>query len=126
MDTSSVSAAVVGAVFVYAGVSKALAGRAWPSAAARLGVPAPVAYATVIAEIVTGLGMVLGDSWRRGFLFAGAALLVAFTVLLSLHLRDESRPPCACFGGSNTRPIGVRDIVRNISLLVLVFVAILS
>jgi len=107
-------------------MSKALAGRAWPSAAARLGVPAPVAYATVIAEIVTGLGMVLGDSWRRGFLLAGAALLVAFTVLLSLHLRDENRPPCACFGGSNTRPIGVRDIVRNISLLVLVFVAILS
>ena len=126
MDAGSVSAAVVGAVFVYAGVSKALAGRAWPSAAARLGVPAPAAYATVIAEIVIGLGMVLGDSWQRGFLLAGAALLVAFTVLLSVHLRDDDRPPCACFGGTNTRPIGVRDIVRNVSLLALVFVAILS
>ena len=126
MNASSVAAAIVGAVFVYAGVSKLLSGREWPKAAARLGVPRVVAYATMAAEIVIGLGMVLGDSWRAGFLYAGVVLLVLFTALLAVHMRGDERPPCACFGGATQRPIGARDIVRNVSLLVLSFVAILS
>lgn len=126
MNVSAVSSAVVGAVFVYAGVSKMLSGREWSRSAARLGVVAPLAYLVMVAEMVIGLGMVLGDAWRTGFLVAGAVLLVAFTSLLAKHLRAGNRPPCACFGGSSQRPIGVRDVVRNVSLLVLVFVAILS
>jgi len=126
VNASSVAAAIVGAVFVYAGVSKMLSGREWPKVAMRLGVPRMVAYAVMAAEIAVGLGMVLGDSWRHEFLFAGATLLVAFTALLAVHMRRDERPPCACFGGATRRPIGARDIVRNISLLVLVFVAILS
>jgi hypothetical protein len=53
-------------------------------------------------------------------------LLAAFTALLAWHLRADERPPCACFGGSSQRPIGARDIVRNIVLLVLVVVAFAS
>lgn len=124
MNVSTIAAVVVGAVFVFAGVSKVLSGREWPRAAERLGVPAFVAIAVMIAEIAIGLGMVLGDAWQREFLVAGGLLLVAFTALLAKHLRADERPPCACFGGSRQRPIGARDIVRNIVLLVLVIVAI--
>jgi uncharacterized membrane protein YphA (DoxX/SURF4 family) len=124
-DIANLAAIVVGAVFVYAGVAKALAGREWPRAAARLGVPRAMAYTVMLAEIIVGLGMVLGDAWRDYFLAAGAVLLVAFTLLLAKHLRSGNRPPCACFGGASQRPIGASDVVRNVSLLVLVFVAIL-
>jgi uncharacterized membrane protein YphA (DoxX/SURF4 family) len=124
MNVSSVAAWVVGAVFVYAGVAKAFSGREWPRAAERLGVPRGVALTVMVAEIVIGLGMVLGDSWQPGFLVAGGLLLIAFTALLAKHLRDDERPPCACFGGTRQRPIGARDVVRNVALLVLVVVAI--
>lgn len=126
MNVSLISAGVVGAVFVYAGVSKALSGQAWPQAARRLGVPAGVAYLVMTAEVVVGLGAVLGGSWQRWFLGTAAMLLVAFTLLLAKHLRNDVRPPCACFGGTKQRPIGARDVVRNVSLLVLVIVAFVS
>lgn len=125
MNASTLAATAVGAVFVYAGVAKVLSGSEWPKSAERLGVPKVVALLVMFAEIVIGLGMVLGDSWQRGFLAAGGMLLVAFTVLLASHMRRADRPPCMCFGGSSQRPIGARDVVRNVSLLVLVLVAIL-
>lgn len=126
MNVSDISAFVIGAVLVYAGVTKVLAGRKWPASASRLGVPPVVAVAVMIAEVVIGLGVVLGDSRRDLFLLAAAGLLVGFTALLAWHLRSDERPPCACFGGTSQRPIGARDIVRNIVLLVLVIVAIAS
>ena len=125
-DLANLAAIVVGAVFVYAGVAKALSGREWPRAARRLGVPHTLSYAVMLAEVAVGLGMVLGDSWRNHFLAAGVVLLVAFTALLAKHLLDGHRPPCACFGGASQRPIGARDVVRNVSLLVVVVFAIVS
>jgi uncharacterized membrane protein YphA (DoxX/SURF4 family) len=126
VNVSDISAFVIGAVLVYAGVTKVLAGREWPASASRLGVPPVVSVAVMIAEVVIGLGVVLGDSRRDLFLLAAAGLLVGFTALLAWHLRSDERPPCACFGGTSQRPIGARDIVRNIVLLVLVIVAIAS
>lgn len=125
-DLANLAAIVVGAVFVYAGVAKALSGREWPRAASRLGVPRVIAFAVMVTEVAIGLGMVLGESWRDGFLVSGALLLVAFTALLAKHLRSGNRPPCACFGGASQRPIGARDVVRNVSLLVVVVIAIVS
>ncbi len=126
MNIALLAAAVVGAIFVYAGVSKLLAGRQWPASARQLGIPPFIAITVMIAEMVIGLGVVLGDAWRSGFLGAAAVLLIAFTSLLAFHLRRDHRPPCACFGGASQRPIGSRDIVRNFVLLALVFVAIAS
>ena len=45
---------------------------------------------------------------------------------MTVRMRDTERPPCACFGATKQRPIGSRDIVRNVSLLVLVMVAFVS
>jgi uncharacterized membrane protein YphA (DoxX/SURF4 family) len=124
VNASKVAAAAVGAVFVYAGVAKLLSGREWPRSAARLGVPKLVSVPVMFAEIVIGLGMVLGGSWQTEFIVAGGVMLVVFTALLAGHLRRDERPPCMCFGGSSQRPIGWRDIVRNVSLLALVIVAV--
>ena len=125
-DVTLLSGAIVGAVFVYAGVSKVLSGKRWPQAARQLGVPPAVAYTVMVAEVVVGLGVVLGGTWQQGFLAAAAAMLLAFTLLLAVRMRDTERPPCACFGATKQRPIGSRDIVRNVSLLVLVMVAFVS
>lgn len=126
LDVTLLSGAIVGAVFVYAGVSKVLSGKRWPQAARQLGVPPAVAYTVMVAEVVVGLGVVLGGTWQRGFLVAAAVMLLAFTLLLAVRMRDTERPPCACFGATKQRPIGSRDIVRNVSLLVLVMVAFVS
>jgi len=114
---------VVGASFIYAGVSKLLMGREWPQAAARLGVPTWLAALVVPAEVVIGLGVIVADGLRQGFIVAAGVLLVAFTALLLWHLRSDSPPPCACFGASKQRPIAARDVVRNVVLLVLVLAA---
>ena len=126
MNIPTLAAGVVGAVFVYAGVAKILAGRKWPASARNLGIPPVVASSVMLGEVVIGLGVVLGDAWRTEFLGAAALLLTAFTGLLGMHLWRDNRPPCACFGGASQRPIGARDIARNIFLLALVFVAIAS
>ena len=126
MNIATLAAGVVGAVFVYAGVAKILAGRKWPASARNLGIPPIVASSVMLGKVVIGLGVVLGDAWRTEFLGAAALLLTAFTGLLGMHLWRDNRPPCACFGGASQRPIGARDIARNIFLLALVFVAIAS
>jgi uncharacterized membrane protein YphA (DoxX/SURF4 family) len=126
VNIPTLAAGVVGAVFVYAGVAKILAGRKWPASARNLGIPPVVASSVMLGEVVIGLGVVLGDAWRTEFLGAAALLLTAFTGLLGMHLWRDNRPPCACFGGASQRPIGARDIARNIFLLALVFVAIAS
>ena len=126
MNLADLAAAIFGAVFVYAGVSKLLMGGEWPKSADALGIARPLAYLVLPAEIAVGLGAVVGGAWQRSFLAAGAVMLVAFTALLLKHLRSGHRPPCACFGTASRRPIGGRDIVRNVSLLVLVVVAFAS
>ena len=123
MNLANLAAVVVGASLVYAGVSKLLMGREWPRAASRLGVPKWLAPIVVFAEVAIGLGVVVADEWRTSFVGAAGVLLGAFTGLLLWHLRSDSPPPCACFGGRRERPISARDVVRNVMLLVLVVVA---
>lgn len=120
------AAFVVGTVLVYAGVAKGLGLSGWLDSARRLGVPRVVAIAVPIAELVVGLGVIFGGSQRRGFVTCAVVLLAGFTALLAWNLRFEDRPPCACFGGRSTRPIGGRDVLRNVTLLVLAVVALAS
>lgn len=126
MTLAVLAGTIVGAVLVYAGVAKMLSFGRWLVAARALGVPRAPATAVPFFEVVVGLGVVIGGTWTPGFLVVAAAMLVVFTVLLGAHMRKDERPPCMCFGGATERPIGARDIVRNIVLLVLVFVTIAS
>ena len=126
MNLANVAALIVGASLVYAGVAKALMGREWPRAALRLGVPKWLAPMVIATEVVLGLGVVVADARKTGFLVGAAVMLAMFTVLLAWHLRSPSPPPCACFGGNSQRPIARRDVVRNVILLALVLVALRS
>jgi hypothetical protein len=68
--------------------------------------------------IEVGLGALLVVQWSRPLVAAlAAALLLVFSALLVVRLAQGRRPPCACFGGFSTRPIGPWSVVRNVALV---------
>lgn len=117
-----ICSAIVGAVFVFAGVSKLAIGQDWLAQARDLGVPRIVAKVVPWLEIVVGLGLI-------GRVFSGVAnvaaviLLVLFSALIVGQLLRGRRPPCACFGRRSTRPIGWSNVTRNFVLIALILVA---
>jgi hypothetical protein len=124
VDAGVVSAVLVGAAFLVAGAGK-LASRTWPAQAAGLGAPAWTIPVLPWSELV--LGALLVAQLARPLAAAlAAALLVAFTTLLVVRLAQGQRPPCACFGGRSTRPIGPWSVVRNVTLFVLAIVALVG
>ena len=118
----TLAAVVVGVAFVAAGVFKLADGPAWPRQAADMGVGRGIAVVVPWVEIAIGAVLVtqLLEPWAA---IAAVVLLVAFTVVIGLRLRDGSRPPCACFGSRSKRPLGTYHVVRNVGLLALAAVA---
>ena len=118
----AVAAILVGAVFVVAGASKLAAGERWPANAADLGVPRPLAVVVPWVELAIGasLGVQLLMPWPA---VAAAGMLLAFSAVLAIRLRDVDRPSCACFGQWSESEIGVGHLARNAVLLVLAAVA---
>lgn len=117
-----VASIVLGAAFVVAGASKLAAGPAWPSQARGLG--APRWTIPVVPWVEIALGAVLAVRLVPVVAaVAAASLLVAFTVLIGLRLREGVRPPCACFGAWSAEPIGAKHVARNLGLLVLAVLA---
>ena len=123
MDVVSVVAAIVlGVAFLVAGGTKIAAGLGWPAQARELGAPSWAIPTLPWVEIVVG-ALLVTQFARRPAAIVAAGLLVAFTVLILVRLRQGRRPPCACFGAWSTRPIGWRDVVRNVVLLALAVLA---
>jgi uncharacterized membrane protein YphA (DoxX/SURF4 family) len=123
MSTVALLASIaLGAAFVVAGASKLAAGPAWPSQARGLGAPAWTIPIVPWLELALGALLVvrLVPVVAAG---AAAALLVAFTVLIGVRLREGVRPPCACFGAWSAEPIGWKHVARNLALLVLAALA---
>lgn len=116
-------------VFVVAAISK-LAGRPGVAeAAAGLGVAPrmaqPVARLLPVAELAVA-GMLL---WRPSVVVGAAAglfLLALFTSLVVLNLRRGRRPSCRCFGQVGEAPIGARTVVRNVVLMGLALVVLVT
>ena len=122
MDVAAAAAVLLGIAMLVAGGGK-LASPSWPEHARGLGAPAWSVPGVPWIEI--GLGALLVVQWSRPLVAAAtAALLVVFTVLLVLRLAEGRRPPCACFGGFSTRPIGPWSVVRNVALIGLAIIAI--
>jgi uncharacterized membrane protein YphA (DoxX/SURF4 family) len=117
-------AVVLGAVFLLAGAAK-LSSPTWPAQAAALGAPRVAVSTVPIVELVVGAALVAGIG-RPVAAGAALVLLVWFTVLLVARLRAGVRPPCACFGGRSTRPIGPGSVVRNVVLAGLALVTLLA
>lgn len=113
-----VSAVVLGAVFLVAGVTKIASAQQWRLQSADLGVPAPIAATVPFIELIVGALFIAQVARREVALLAGA-LLSAFTAMLVVRLLQGRRPPCACFGSWTTKPIGWGDVARNVAFLVL-------
>ena len=121
MDVAAAAAVLLGIAMLVAGGGK-LASPSWPAHARGLG--APAWSVPVVPWIEIGLGALLVVQWSRPLVAAlTAALLLVFTVLLVVRLAQGHRPPCACFGGFSTRPIGPWSVVRNIALIGLEIIA---
>jgi hypothetical protein len=112
----------LGVAFIVAGASKLAAGARWRAQAADLGVPAPIAVGVPWLELAVGSCLVTRLAEPVPAIVAGV-MLVAFTTLLVLRLRDGSRPPCACFGAWSSGPLSWMHVARNVGLLVFAAVA---
>jgi uncharacterized membrane protein YphA (DoxX/SURF4 family) len=113
-----VAAALLGLVFLAAGVTKMAAPQQWRSQSADLGVPHPVTRVLPSIEMTIG-ALLVAQIARRAVALAALVLLAAFTALLIRRLSQGRRPPCACFGRWSTKPIGWSDVARNAAFLVL-------
>jgi uncharacterized membrane protein YphA (DoxX/SURF4 family) len=103
---------LLGAVFVVSGILKVAGPREWRAESSALGVPRAVAMVVPVIELLIG-AMLVAQIARRPVAVCAGALLVAFTTLLVVRLRQGRRPPCACFGALTTKPIGWGNVVRN-------------
>ena len=119
---SFIFAVVVAAVFVYAGVAKFATFNNWTFQARALGAPDPAVVLVPLAEITLGV-MLVGGWWLVQTIVAGLLLLVSFTVLLLVRLRDPDRLPCSCFGATSQRPMSWLDVLRNVILIALLIAA---
>jgi predicted transporter len=109
-------AALVGAVFLFAGVQKAMSWSMWRSDASSQGVPFVVAMSVPAIEVALGVALITLPPTGE-VLMSSLVVLCAFTVHLArrIHLRDEV--PCGCFGSRRRRPPRWRDVWRNAGLM---------
>jgi uncharacterized membrane protein YphA (DoxX/SURF4 family) len=116
---------VLGVLFVWAGLAKLLDGPVWTQQAADMGVPRPIAIPVPYVELVVGASLVvqLFSPWAA---VVAAAMLLTFTAVILLRLRDDSRPPCACFGSRSKRPLGAVHVLRNLAVLGVAVVAVVA
>jgi len=122
---SFVFAVVVAAVFVYAGVAKFATFNNWTFQARALGAPDPFVVLVPLAEIALAV-LLVGGWWFMQTVIAGLLLLSTFTILLLVRLRDPERLPCSCFGATSQRPMSWLDVFRNVLLITLLAVAVLT
>lgn len=116
---------LLGAAFLWAGALKLIQGPSWSKQAADMGVGRPVALAVPYVEVVVGAATA-SQLLRPWPAMAALLLLVAYTVLILVRLADGDRPPCACFGSRSMRPLGAYHVLRNLALIALAAVAIVS
>ncbi|MGI9596173.1 MAG: MauE/DoxX family redox-associated membrane protein, partial [Acidimicrobiales bacterium] len=117
-----VAALLLAAIFVVAAVAKL---RDRPTTVVdfgSLGLPKPELWATAVPliELATAAVLVVRPGWGG---VAAFGLLAAFTANLAMIVKSGRVATCACFGGSSTRPVSSRHLIRNGLLLVLALVA---
>ena len=117
-------AALIGVIFIFAGVQKFIARDMWPTQAKRLGAPSFAIPTVPYVEVVLGSLLIAGIA-ANIVLGASIVALSSFTVLLTLRLATGDRPPCACLSFRSTKPIGWNNIVRNFLMLALLVAALI-
>ena len=122
---SFVFALIIATVFVYAGVAKFATFENWTFQARALGAPNPFVVLVPLAEIALAV-LLVGGWWFDQTIAASLILLVSFTILLLVRLRDPERLPCSCFGATSQRPMSWLDVARNAILMAVLIAAYLT
>ncbi len=125
MSLPFLAALVLGVAFLVAGGAKIASGPSWPAQAAALGAPKAAVPLVPWLEIVVG-ALACAQLARPIPALTAAAMLVAFSGLLTLRLAQGKHPPCACFGSWSAKPLSWRHLLRNLALLLLAVVAALA
>jgi len=118
-------AVVLAAVFVRAGVAKAMRSPETVAGFAALGVPAPDATARVVPVVELLLAVLLLAVPQAGAI-AALALLAAFSAILGQALRRGVTVGCNCFGAARVDPVSRVGLLRNGLLAVLAAAALLA
>ena len=118
-------ALIIATVFVYAGVAKFATFENWTFQARALGAPDPFVVLVPLAEIALAV-LLVGGWWFDETIAASLILLVSFTILLLVRLRDPERLPCSCFGATSQRPMSWLDVARNAILIAVLIAAYLT
>ena len=122
---SFVFALIIATVFVYAGVAKFATFENWTFQARALGAPDPFVVLVPLAEIALAV-LLVGGWWFDQTIAASLILLVSFTILILVRLRDPERLPCSCFGATSQRPMSWLDVARNAILMAVLIAAYLT
>ena len=122
---SFVFALIIATVFVYAGVAKFATFENWTFQARALGAPDPFVVLVPLAEIALAV-LLVGGWWFDQTIAASLILLVSFTILLLVRLRDHERLPCSCFGATSQRPMSWLDVALNAILMAVLIAAYLT
>ena len=115
-------AAVVGVVFVFAGVQKMTSWSTWTSDAAAQRVPSSVAIVVPVVEVTLGVTLIALRPTKVVIVIA-CAVLLAFTAHLVTRIRRGDDVPCGCFGSTRRVPPSWRDVWRNVALVVCLMVS---
>jgi len=117
-----ICAAVVGALIAIAGATKVTDYKQWMQDARAQHVW-PI-IATVLPPIELLLGALLVVLSPTPVVLGSATLLLlVFTAFLIAQIASKSTVPCACFGSKSKRPPSGRDVVRNLAMIALLFIA---
>ena len=116
-----VASLLLGAVFIFSGITKVAAMQQWRAQASALGVAGFVVSALPIVELAVG-ALLVAQIARRPVAIVAGVLLVAFTALLAVRLSQGRRPPCACFGALTSKPISWTNVARNAAFIALAVV----
>src|SRR5215469_13361337 len=121
------SRVLLSAVFLFAGVSKLLAGfQQLQKTLTEFGVPSfivgPLSFVLPFYELSIACLLLFNEAARLGAIGALAALLI-FTVAITANLAAGKKPSCNCFGQVHSKPIGWTTVARNVSLAALAVVS---
>ena len=117
---SRLLASAVGMIIMFAGATKATGFQQWKADARSQGLWPLIAYVLPAIELVLGASLIV-LSPTPVTLGSATLLVLIFTVYLVVLVATGSTVPCACFGARFSRPPSMRDIVRNVAMLVALF-----
>ena len=115
-------AASVGVVIAVAGAMKLVNRAQWQQDARAQHLWPAVTHGLPIAELVIG-ALLIGLTPSAQVLGIATLLLLIFTAFLVGQIATKSQVPCACFGSRSRRPPSGRDVLRNLALMMLLFIS---